>query len=1225
MNRKTFSLVTSLAILSSSLSPTWAAGKVFTYNNLNQNLPIKAQVDETKAAEENIDLPLVTETLPDESVRNKYVKIIFIPETKKVDGAMQYGKLLDKEGKEVSLNDISYNNNVVKGKEYYALKSASWREIKNYKENDKQVLFVRKADNNEIDPKKKEIHKFLTWKLGSRKEFPFYADYKLKFEKYSIDNPVIFQSVFDPLPYFYSTSHLDSLDADGYKITNSSDEYYCVEFLSSGGNKEKGVGFRFNDSQIKYACKEVNNSKNVVLHIRWNSGDYRFGDYKPQTVNTKDKTFWYWTYDKNSHEVVKDDTKLSISRPTFIAKYIVDFLGIEKDFDLKNNPIPEGCHELKLEVEDGYSFNSVPYEKFAVRDGLSLANISVLENLILKDKNNINYDDDVAWYDRYKKIDNLSEFKINSDIVLTARPVKDYESEKFTPEVKEIEVNKDEDVTLEKLKTGIVNLPEDIKDIEIVENVDTSKVGEGKAVLKLIFTDTSSKEVVIPVKVINIIDAGIVTPVPEIKAEDIIKEEVPYNGEINLLDNIKNLPDGAKVEDISDPIDTKIPGTYKGKIKVIFKDGSSRIVEIPVEVSEALADSYTPQVKKIEVNKDEDVTLEKLKSGIVNLPKNLDKIEIKTYPDTSEVGEGKATLKLIFTDTSSKEVVIPVKVINVIDSGIVIPVPEIKVDDIIKEEVPYNGEINLLDNIKNLPDGAKVEDISDPIDTKSLGIYKGKVKVIFKDGSSRIVVIPVKVSEALADSYTSQVKEIEINKDEDVTLKKLKSGIVNLPKNLDKIEIKTYPDTSKVGKGKATLKLIFTDTSSKEVEVPLKVIEKISGGTITPIPTINESDIIKEEVPYNGQINLLDNIKNLSEGVEVEDISDPIDTKVPGTYKGKVRVTFKDGSSRIVEIPIEVLALMAEEFPVRNPVKTQVENLENINPTEKSEIEEKVRKANPQVASIEVDDKGNVTLIYEDGSSNLIKAEDIIILREKTPEEEGPEEKPGEEDNKNPEEKPGAEGDKDSEEKPGEEGDKEPEEKQGEKDNKDNEEEENKKTENKRGSWNDFPRYYVRNHRTPTYKVETKITYKESKPQVNSKKFVINMKTGTYTTIEDGKTLERSMEVKPHIKYDRTFLPLRALADILDAKVIWNEGTRTASFTRDGLTALIQIDGKKIVLSNGKTIELESKPLNINGRIYLPLVNVGQVFGLTSGNSLDGEDQDIEWDDMDKTVTINIK
>ena len=329
---------------------------------------------------------------------------------------------------------------------------------------------------------------------------------------------------------------------------------------------------------------------------------------------------------------------------------------------------------------------------------------------------------------------------------------------------------------------------------------------------------------------------------------------------------------------------------------------------------------------------------------------------------------------------------------------------------------------------------------------------------------------------------------------------------------------------------------------------------------------------------------------------------------------------------------------MSEKFPVQNPDKIEVENLENINPTEKSEIEEKVREANPQVASIEVDDRGDVTLIYEDRSSNLIKAEDIIILREKTPEEEVPEDKPREEEEKDPEDKPGEVGDKDPEEKPGEEDKKNPEdnkdkdkEKEDSKDNevkensKDYEEEDNKKTENKKDSWNEFPRYYVRNHRTPTYKVETKITYKESKLQVNSKKFVINMKTGTYTTIEDGKTLERAMEVKPLIKDDRTFLPLRALADILDAKVIWNGGTRIASFTRDGLTALIQIDENKIVLSSGETIELESKPLNINGRIYLPLVNVAQVFGLKNGNTMDEENQDIEWDDMDKTVTINIK
>ena len=919
MNRKTFSLVTSLAILTSSLSPTWAAGKDFTYNNLNQNLPIKAPVDETKAAEENIDLPLMTETLPDESVRNKYVKIIFIPETKKINGVMEYGKLVDEYGNNIPTNENSSDEK--KSKTFYVLKSAGWSDVLKYKEDGKLILPKLEVENNESDPEKKKIHKFLGWSLSNNLRDPFNLKKYKKVSDIGTSDTLEFKSRFENSPYFYGTKTTPIYDLDGYKVEEFSKRYNYNEFTSFSYLSRWRGELSPNEKQKEFADPKDFPSKRIYFYFKKNSGTYKFGDYKPSIVNEKNYTFWYWCYDGAHGNIAWDSFDMYDNAREFKAIFINKFFRIPDNIDLEKLPLPEGIFVVKLEAENGYTVEGLTFTRNAVRGGVSLAEVtSIPKEPELIDENNVKYEGDVAWYDGYKKINNPSEFKINSDIVLTARLVRDYESEKFTPQVKKIEVNKDELLTREKLESGIVNLPKDIKDIEIVKNVDTSEVGEGKA----------------------------------------------------------------------------------------------------------------------------------------------------------------------------------------------------------------------------------------------------------------------------------------------------------------------------------TLKLIFTDTSSKEVEIPVRVIEKISGGAITPIPKINESDIIKEEVPYNGEINLLDNINNLPDGAEVQDISDPIDTKIPGTYTGKIKITFKDGSSRIVEIPIEVLTPMAEEFPVRNPVKTQVENLENINSTEKSEIEEKVREANPQVVSIEVDDRGNVTLIYEDGSSNLIKAEDVIILREKTPEEEEPEEKPGEEDNKDPEGTPGeededpegipGEGDKNSEDKPGEVGDKDPEEKPGEKDNKDpeenpkdNEEEDNKKTDNKRDSWNDFPRYYARNHRTPTYKVETKVTYKESKPQVNSKKFVINMKTGTYTTIEDGKTLERSMEVKPLIKDDRTFLPLRALADILDAKVIWNEGTRTASFTREGLTALIQIDGKKIVLSSGETIELESKPLNINGRIYIPLVNLGQVFGLTSGNSLDGEDQDIEWDDMDKTVTINIK
>ena len=103
------------------------------------------------------------------------------------------------------------------------------------------------------------------------------------------------------------------------------------------------------------------------------------------------------------------------------------------------------------------------------------------------------------------------------------------------------------------------------------------------------------------------------------------------------------------------------------------------------------------------------------------------------------------------------------------------------------------------------------------------------------------------------------------------------------------------------------------------------------------------------------------------------------------------------------------------------------------------------------------------------------------------------------------------------------------------------------------------------------------------------------------------------MDVKPVIRNRRTMIPLRFVAEAIGVDVKWDNKTRTAIFTNNGLTAKIQIDGDEIVLSNGKTIKMDSKPLNINGRILVSVVNVANVFGLTNGNTQDGVDHDIEW------------
>ena len=173
---------------------------------------------------------------------------------------------------------------------------------------------------------------------------------------------------------------------------------------------------------------------------------------------------------------------------------------------------------------------------------------------------------------------------------------------------------------------------------------------------------------------------------------------------------------------------------------------------------------------------------------------------------------------------------------------------------------------------------------------------------------------------------------------------------------------------------------------------------------------------------------------------------------------------------------------------------------------------------------------------------------------------------------------------------------------------------------------NIFPKLKNRDYNKNSIEVKTYL----AKSKINDNKnkglrHIINVLSGEYEIVKDGVSQKKRMDVVPVIKNDRLMLPLRSLAEMIGAKVEWDSQSRIATFTNNALVAKIQIDGNEIVLSNGKVIKMDSKPLNINGRILVSLCNVGNVFGLTNGNTKDGIDQDIEWDDANKTVTIDLK
>ena len=172
-----------------------------------------------------------------------------------------------------------------------------------------------------------------------------------------------------------------------------------------------------------------------------------------------------------------------------------------------------------------------------------------------------------------------------------------------------------------------------------------------------------------------------------------------------------------------------------------------------------------------------------------------------------------------------------------------------------------------------------------------------------------------------------------------------------------------------------------------------------------------------------------------------------------------------------------------------------------------------------------------------------------------------------------------------------------------------------------------FPGGKVEHDYTPTYPVKTVVPEKTSvgTPVHDTLWYVFHINEYEYEVVRNGVVTKRLMDVTPVLRNNRTMLPLRYVAEAIGADVKWDAKTRTATFTKDGLTASIQVDGNEIVLSNGKTIKMDSKPLMLNNRVLVSVVNVANVFGLTNGNTLDGSDQDIEWQQEDKSATIYIR
>lgn len=131
-------------------------------------------------------------------------------------------------------------------------------------------------------------------------------------------------------------------------------------------------------------------------------------------------------------------------------------------------------------------------------------------------------------------------------------------------------------------------------------------------------------------------------------------------------------------------------------------------------------------------------------------------------------------------------------------------------------------------------------------------------------------------------------------------------------------------------------------------------------------------------------------------------------------------------------------------------------------------------------------------------------------------------------------------------------------------------------------------------------------------PETMTKEVFTSFRIGepSYTT-SDGTT--KAMDVAPEVVGDRTFMPIRYLANSLgvtDDGIAWDNTTQTVTITSDETSVSMTI-GDTTQLVNGNPVEMDVAPYIKSGRTMLPARWLAEPLGAT-----------VEWDETTQQSTI---
>ncbi|MFB4328507.1 copper amine oxidase N-terminal domain-containing protein [Paenibacillus sp. CR_12] len=99
-------------------------------------------------------------------------------------------------------------------------------------------------------------------------------------------------------------------------------------------------------------------------------------------------------------------------------------------------------------------------------------------------------------------------------------------------------------------------------------------------------------------------------------------------------------------------------------------------------------------------------------------------------------------------------------------------------------------------------------------------------------------------------------------------------------------------------------------------------------------------------------------------------------------------------------------------------------------------------------------------------------------------------------------------------------------------------------------------------------------------------------------------------DTEPFVKKGNTYVPFRAIAEALEAEVIWNPEKRSITVSKDGVSIQLLV-GSKTASVNGKKISLDAPATVTKGNTYVPVRFISEALNAT-----------VKWEAESQTVVV---